>query len=132
MDLHVSHQEHIRVFVDGDLHTEITLGNARTISDLESEVSRARHLQVLEKFLNDAIKGVGDPKYAEGLISGLKNETEEYPTPGVPPIPPNNHTTFLKGWRTGQALADVVRGIPAKKPQTPEWANPWKVMAGDA
>lgn len=132
MDLHVNDHDHVRIFVGGKLHAEVTLANARKIEDLENEVKRARHLQALNRFLVNAIQEVGDSKYAEGLISGLKNETEEHPMSGVPPIAPNQHPIFLKGWQTGQALLNISHGIPTQKVKAPEWANPWTVAKGNA
>ena len=126
MDIHVNRDDHVRVFVDGNLQAEITLQNTRGIDDLNAEVERARHLEVLARFLSVAMKNIDNQSFGDGLLSGLREESVQHPMDGVPNIAPNHNPQFLKGWDIGMALRGVASNTPPRH-KPPEWANPWSI-----
>jgi hypothetical protein len=131
VDIHltVQPQDHIHLFVNGALVDEIAGGVTETRDTLQAEVSQARCLQTLARWLArlpallEAI--VTKPDHAHktleqrqaaalrGLRDGLQGTTRPYP--GVqdltmPALPPEGSETYRRAWKIGDGYRRALAG----------------------
>lgn len=132
MDLALTLSPHdrgpLRLFVNGRLEAEIVGGTVQTAAVLAAEVTAARSLQALARFVKQwqraltALQDVPDhtartpaarqAAFCRGLEAGLCDTTVPHPLPGVPPVPPEHSASYRAGYDHGQALRACLAFIP--------------------
>jgi hypothetical protein len=127
MDLHltVTPSDVVRLYVNGVLHAEITVGVTDTRDTLLAQVQAARGLARVVDWV-EALPGVLDTldrmvdsqektplakeaAYLRGLCEGLAGRTRPYPDrPDLPPLPPEDGPAYRLGYAQGEAFRRVV------------------------
>ena len=126
MDIHLNnaHRETVRLFLDGVLHGELSVGMFDGRDTLYTEVYQARCLRVLVTLLQDlvtaadAVDQSADPvhltpvsrqaAFLRGLRDGLAGRTVPHVLTGVPPMPPEQALVYDRGYYEGIGLRGVL------------------------
>lgn len=134
MDINIScsPNEHIRIFINGNLAGEIAINELESHSDLLREVEEARKLKALPHIVKSIVNQVFDLRnfedhvntsevkrksaYTQGVIDGLNKIKIPFPntsnTCSNPDILTRYDPAYEKGYQNGEFLINLLNSLP--------------------
>lgn len=132
MDINIScsPNEHIRIFINGNLAGEIAVNQLENHQNLLKEVEDARRLKALPSIVLSVVNQVFELKnfadhvntseakrqaaYTQGVVDGLNQSKIPYPTMKLP-LPPDilsrYDPSYEKGYQNGEFLINLLNSL---------------------
>ena len=130
MDINIScsPNEHIRIFINGNLAGEVAINELESHSDLLQEVEQARSLKALPKIVQSVVNQVFELKnfedhintseaqkrsaYTQGVIDGLNQIRIPFSTTSkAPDILCRYDPSYEKGYLNGECLINLLNSV---------------------
>ena len=130
MDINIScsTNEHIRIFINGNLVGEIAVNELESHPDLLQEVEEARKLKALPRIVKSIVNQVFELKnfedhvsnteakkqsaYTQGVIDGLNKIKIPFPTTmAAPDILTRYDPSYEKGYLNGEFLINLLNSV---------------------
>jgi hypothetical protein len=130
MDINIScsQNEHIRIFINGNLAGEIAINELENHQNLLKEVESARRLKALPSIVSSVVNQVfalnnfedhvntteakRQSAYTQGVIDGLSQSKIPFPTVSVAPdILSRYDPSYEKGFAGGECLINLLNSL---------------------
>jgi hypothetical protein len=130
MDINIScsANEHIRIFINGNLAGEVAINELESHSNLLQEIEQARSLKALPKIVQSVVNQVFKLKnfedhvntteakkqsaYTQGVIDGLNKIKIPFPTTSsAPDILPRYDPSYERGYQNGEFLINLLNSL---------------------